>query len=203
MHVGRRRAKTSKTIKIMKTNRTPHGMEELSERECSIWAIANWLWSPTWLIRCSREAEPSRCMPTSLYEKGAGTGKEWDPRYAAARLAHVYQRTRELTFLYRCWCPRIENLKKEMNCIWWRQWSRKPHEELIKKSPDEAGKLYQVVIIKTPSGHALHNDPFQPWLQRHWNAAKQAKLDKAMGKWRGLLWHILHLLHHPFLANCW
>ena len=46
---------------------------------------------------------------------------------------------------------------------------------------DEAGTLYQVVIIKTPLAMPYTTTFFQLDC-KYWNAAKQAKLDKAMGK---------------------
>jgi hypothetical protein len=91
--------------------------------------------------------------------------------------AHVYH-DKELSLLTETDVPDIQKLRSRMDEICGKNVEFLPHVELIKKL-DEAGKLFTIVIIKTPLTMAYTSTFFELDC-KYWNADKQARLDKAM-----------------------
>lgn len=93
--------------------------------------------------------------------------------------AHVY-RDKELGYISEDDMPGITSLRAEMDRICGDEVQRVPHEELIARL-DEAGRLYNVVIIKTPLTLPYTTTFFQLDCA-YWNGEQQKKLDEAMAK---------------------
>lgn len=91
--------------------------------------------------------------------------------------AHVYN-DRELAFISEKDMPGVDSLKVRMKQICGDEAASLPHEDLIKRL-DEAGKLYNVVIIKTPLTMAYTTTFFELDC-KYWDAEKQAALDSAL-----------------------
>ena len=91
--------------------------------------------------------------------------------------AHVY-RDKELGYISEADMPGITSLRSEMDRICGDEVQRVPHEELIARL-DEAGRLYKVVIIKTPLTMPYTTTFFQLDCA-YWNGDQQKKLDEAM-----------------------
>lgn len=91
--------------------------------------------------------------------------------------AHVY-RDKELQFIPDSDVPGIEALRQDMDSICGKEAVSLPHIDLIKKL-DEAGRLYNVLIIKTPLTMPYTTTFFEFDCQ-YWDAERQAKLDKNM-----------------------
>lgn len=176
MHVGDDAPKTSND-KIMKNEQNATWQEQLSERMPYL-GHRNWIVITDMAYPMQSGSGIITLYADEPYEKVLAQVKNEIDK-ASHVFAHVY-RDKELTFLTDADVPGIENLKKEMSRICGDSVVSKPHEELI-KSLDEAGTLYQVVIIKTPLAMPYTTTFFQLDC-KYWNAAKQAKLDKAMGK---------------------
>lgn len=93
--------------------------------------------------------------------------------------AHVYH-DKELDFITEDAMPGVDSLRQKMSEICGSEAQSVMHEELIKRM-DEAGKLYNIVIIKTPLTMAYTTSFFELDCA-YWNGQKQTDLDKAMGK---------------------
>ena len=93
--------------------------------------------------------------------------------------AHIYH-DKELDSITEELVPGIGNLRKEIGGICGAEASSRMHEDLI-RSLDEAGKLYTVVIIKTPMT-VPYTTTFLELDCAYWGPEKQAKLDAVMGK---------------------
>ena len=93
--------------------------------------------------------------------------------------AHIY-RDKELSFISEEDMPGVGALKEQMTQICGPEAQSVMHEDLIKRL-DEAGKLYSVVIIKTPLTMAYTTTFFELDCA-YWGAEKQARLDAALGK---------------------
>ena len=93
--------------------------------------------------------------------------------------AHVY-RDKELSFLTDEDVEGISSLRTEMDRICGDEVQSVPHEELIARL-DEAGRLYNVVIIKTPLTMPYTTTFFQLDCA-YWNGDQQKKLDQKMAK---------------------
>ncbi len=93
--------------------------------------------------------------------------------------AHVYN-DKELSYISEEDMPGIDTLRAEMTRICGNEVISLPHEELISKL-DEAGRLYNVIIIKTPLSKAYTTTFFELDCA-YWNGEKQEKLDKAMAE---------------------
>lgn len=91
--------------------------------------------------------------------------------------AHIY-RDKELSFISEDIMPGIDSLRKEMNAICGDEAVSIRHEELIAKL-DQAGKLYSVVIIKTPLTMAYTTTFFELDCA-YWSAEQQEKLNAAL-----------------------
>ena len=91
--------------------------------------------------------------------------------------AHVYN-DKELSFISEENMPGVDELRSQMKQICGDEALSLPHEGLIKRL-DEAGKLYNVVIIKTPLTMAYTTTFFELDC-KYWGAEKQAALDAAM-----------------------
>lgn len=93
--------------------------------------------------------------------------------------AHIYN-DKELSFIKEEDMPGIDALRAEMKSICGDELKFEKHEDLIAKL-DAAGKLYSVVIIKTPLTMAYTTTFFELDCN-YWGAEKQARLDAALGK---------------------
>lgn len=93
--------------------------------------------------------------------------------------AHIY-RDKELNYISEADMPGIDQLREEMNRICGNNAQSVAHEDLIARL-DKAGKLYNVVIIKTPLTMAYTTTFFELDCA-YWNGEKQEKLDKAMAE---------------------
>lgn len=93
--------------------------------------------------------------------------------------AHVY-RDKELSFLTDEDVKGITSLRTEMDRICGDEVQSVPHEELIARL-DEAGRLYNVIIIKTPLTMPYTTTFFQLDCA-YWNGDQQKKLDQKMAK---------------------
>lgn len=91
--------------------------------------------------------------------------------------AHVYN-DKELSFITEELMPGVDELRARMKQICGDEAQSVPHEDLIKRL-DEAGKLYNVVIIKTPLTMAYTTTFFELDC-KYWGAEKQAILDDAV-----------------------
>jgi len=93
--------------------------------------------------------------------------------------AHIY-RDEELNYISEKDMPGIDSLRAEMNRICGDESQSVAHEDLIARL-DEAGRLYNIVIIKTPLTKAYTTTFFELDCA-YWNGEQQEKLNKAMGK---------------------
>lgn len=91
--------------------------------------------------------------------------------------AHVYH-DRELDFISEADMPGVDALRKDMAAICGAEAQSVAHEELLKRM-DEAARLYNIVIIKTPLTMAYTTTFFELDCA-YWNGQKQANLVKAM-----------------------
>lgn len=91
--------------------------------------------------------------------------------------AHVYQ-DKELEFIQESDVRGIDALRAKMYKICGNEIVSHPHEELISRL-DNAGKLFNVVIIKT-SLTMPYTSTFFELDCNYWDASRQAKLDVAM-----------------------
>lgn len=92
---------------------------------------------------------------------------------------HIW-RDRELGFIDESLMPGIDALKADAAQILGPEAQSIAHEDLIKRL-DEAGKLYKVVIIKTPLT-VPYTTVFFELDCDYWGPEKQAALDAKMGK---------------------
>lgn len=88
--------------------------------------------------------------------------------------AHIWT-DREQQFLSEDIAPGIDALRKDMQTICGTEAQAMPHEDLIKRL-DEAGKLYQVLIIKTPLT-IPYTTTFFELDCGYWSADRQQTLD--------------------------
>lgn len=93
--------------------------------------------------------------------------------------AHVYC-DKELAYIPDADVPGIEALKKQMQQIVGNDLVELPHEEIISRL-DESGRLFNVLIIKTPLTMPYTSLFFQLDCG-YWDAERQQRLEKAMGK---------------------
>ena len=93
--------------------------------------------------------------------------------------AHIY-RDKELSYLTDEDVEGISSLRAKMDSICGNDVQSVPHEELIARL-DEAGRLYNVIIIKTPLTMPYTTTFFQLDCA-YWNGDQQKKLDQAMSK---------------------
>lgn len=96
---------------------------------------------------------------------------------------HVYPhiwRDRELSFIDESLLPGIDATKAGIEKILGSEAQAVDHEDLIKRL-DEAGKLYKVVIIKTPMTIPYTTVFFELDCD-YWNAEKAAALNERMGR---------------------
>lgn len=93
--------------------------------------------------------------------------------------AHVYHDS-ELDFISEADMPGVDALRSEMAQICGSEAQAVAHEELLERM-DAAGRLYNIVIIKTPLTMAYTTTFFELDCA-YWNGAKQENLVKAMGK---------------------
>ena len=93
--------------------------------------------------------------------------------------AHVY-RDKELNFLTDEDVEGISTLRAKMDSICGDEVQSVPHEQLIARL-DEAGRLYNIVIIKTPLTMPYTTTFFQLDCA-YWNGDQQKKLDQAMSE---------------------
>ena len=93
--------------------------------------------------------------------------------------AHVY-RDKELSYLTDEDVEGISSLRAKMDSICGNDVQSVPHEQLIARL-DEAGRLYKVVIIKTPLTMPYTTTFFQLDCA-YWNGAQQQKLDQKMSE---------------------
>ena len=93
--------------------------------------------------------------------------------------AHVY-RDKELSYLTDDDVKGISSLRSEMDRICGDEVQSVPHEQLIARL-DEAGSLYNVIIIKTPLTIPYTTTFFQLDCA-YWNGAQQQKLDQKMAE---------------------
>ena len=94
---------------------------------------------------------------------------------------HIYPhiwRDRELSFIDEALMPGIDDTKTGIDRILGSEAQSVNHEELIKRL-DEAGKLYKVVIIKTPMTTPYTTVFFELDCD-YWNAEKASALDRKM-----------------------
>lgn len=91
--------------------------------------------------------------------------------------AHVYH-DRELDFISEGDMPGVDSLRAEMATICGEEAQAVLHEELLKRM-DEAGRLYNIVIIKTPLTMAYTTTFFELDCA-YWNGTKQENLVNAM-----------------------
>lgn len=91
--------------------------------------------------------------------------------------AHVYH-DRELDFISEDDMPGVDALRKEMASICGSEAQSIAHEELLERM-DAAGRLYNIVIIKTPLTMAYTTTFFELDCA-YWNGQKQENLVKAM-----------------------
>ena len=93
--------------------------------------------------------------------------------------AHVY-RDKELSYLTDDDVKGISSLRSEMDRICGDEVQSVPHEQLIARL-DEAGSLYNVIIIKTPLTIPYTTTFFQLDCA-YWNGDQQQKLDQKMAQ---------------------
>ena len=93
--------------------------------------------------------------------------------------AHIY-RDKELSFISEKDMPGVDSLRAGMDRICGNEASSIVHEDLIARL-DAAGRLYSVVIIKTPLTMAYTTTFFELDCA-YWNGNQQKKLDEAMGR---------------------
>lgn len=93
--------------------------------------------------------------------------------------AHVYH-DRELDFITEAMMPGVDSLRAEMAQICGSEAQSVAHEDLLKRM-DEAGKLYNIVIIKTPLTMAYTSTFFELDCA-YWNGEKQDALNKALAE---------------------
>ena len=93
--------------------------------------------------------------------------------------AHVY-RDKELSYLTDDDVKGISSLRSEMDRICGDEVQSVPHEQLIARL-DEAGRLYNVIIIKTPLTMPYTTTFFQLDCA-YWNGDQQQKLDQKMAE---------------------
>ena len=93
--------------------------------------------------------------------------------------AHVY-RDKELSYLTDDDVKGISSLRSEMDRICGDEVQSVPHEQLIARL-DEAGSLYNVIIIKTPLTIPYTTTFFQLDCA-YWNGDQQQKLDQKMAE---------------------
>jgi len=93
--------------------------------------------------------------------------------------AHIY-RDKELSFISEKDMPGVDSLRAGMDRICGNEASSVVHEDLIARL-DAAGRLYSVVIIKTPLTMAYTTTFFELDCA-YWNGDQQKKLDEAMGR---------------------
>ena len=91
--------------------------------------------------------------------------------------AHIY-RDKELSYISEDDMPGIPALRTKMDSICGDEATSLPHEKLI-ANLDEAGRLYRVIIIKTPLTLPYTTTFFQLDCA-YWNGEQQQKLDEAM-----------------------
>ena len=92
--------------------------------------------------------------------------------------AHIY-RDKELSFISEKDMPGVDSLRAGMDRICGNEASSVVHEDLIARL-DAAGRLYNVIIIKTPLTMAYTTTFFELDCA-YWNGDQQKKLDEAMG----------------------
>lgn len=93
--------------------------------------------------------------------------------------AHVYH-DHELDFITEAMMPGVDSLRAEMAQICGSEAQSVAHEDLLKRM-DEAGKLYNIVIIKTPLTMAYTSTFFELDCA-YWNGEKQDALNKALAE---------------------
>ncbi len=91
--------------------------------------------------------------------------------------AHVW-RDREVEFITEDMVPGIDKLKESISEICGKEARSVDHETLIKRL-DEAGKLYQVIIIKTPLT-IPYTTTFFELDCAYWDANRQSQLDEKL-----------------------
>ena len=91
--------------------------------------------------------------------------------------AHVYH-DRELDFIAESDMPGVDALRQQMTEICGAEAQSVAHEELLERM-DAAGRLYNIVIIKTPLTMA-YTTTFFEFDCAYWNGQKQQNLEKAM-----------------------
>lgn len=91
--------------------------------------------------------------------------------------AHVYH-DKELEYISEADVPGVDALRREMAEICGAEQQSVAHEALLERM-DAAGKLYNIVIIKTPLTMAYTSTFFELDCA-YWNADKQARLDAAL-----------------------
>lgn len=91
--------------------------------------------------------------------------------------AHVYH-DRELDFISEASMPGVDALRREMATICGPEAQSVAHEELLERM-DAAGRLYNIVIIKTPLTMAYTTTFFELDCA-YWNGQKQQNLVEAM-----------------------
>ena len=92
--------------------------------------------------------------------------------------AHIYN-DREFAYVTEQMAPGIDALRSEMKSICGEDASCCPHEDIIARL-DSAGKLYSVVVIKTPLT-IPYTTTFFELDCGYWTAGKQAALEKRQG----------------------
>lgn len=91
--------------------------------------------------------------------------------------AHIYQ-DKEFSYISDSEVKGIETLRANIQAICGNELESMPHEKMIAQL-DEAGKLFQVIIVKTPLTMPYTSTFFQLDCN-YWNTAQQSKLDAAM-----------------------
>ena len=93
--------------------------------------------------------------------------------------AHIY-RDKELSYLTDEDVEGISSLRAKMDSICGNDVQSVPHQQLIARL-DEAGRLYNVIIINTPLTMPYTTTFFQLDCA-YWNGAQQQKLDQKMAE---------------------
>lgn len=91
--------------------------------------------------------------------------------------AHIW-RDAELSFIPEEDVPGIDSIRAQMNAICGSEAQSIPHEQLIARL-DEAGRLFTVVIIKTPL-LVPYTTTFFELDCNYWDATRQQRLDERM-----------------------
>ncbi|MBO7467304.1 MAG: hypothetical protein J6T94_06460 [Bacteroidaceae bacterium] len=93
--------------------------------------------------------------------------------------AHVYY-DKELSFIPEEDAPGITALRRQMEVICGKEAQSIPHEELISRL-DEAGKLFSVVLIKTPT-LIPYTTTFFELDCNYWDATRASRLEERMNQ---------------------